>query len=260
MEYQHLIYRVEDRIAWITLNRPEKLNALTRALWKELQRALLEADASDEVSVLALTGSGRAFCAGDDIGELAELQDPKVAEDLFLNCIYGTVNTIFRLQKPLISVVNGLAYGGGCELVLLSDIAVASENARFAQPEGRIGAWPPIFAIFGPPMVGLKATQELLLSGEPISAQRALEIGLINRTVPQDKLRECTVELAVRIMRSSSGSLRIIKETVNQALGRHLYDFWISCQRFLHEVARTEDFREGARAFVEKRSPVFRGH
>jgi len=259
MGYQHLLYHVEDRIAWITLNRPEKLNALSRPLWKELQKALQEADASKEVSIIALTGSGRAFCAGDDIGELTQLQDPKDAEDLFLGCIYGLVNGLFRLQKPLLSAVNGLAFGGGCELVLLTDVAVASENARFAQPEARIGAWPPIFAVFGPPMVGIKATQELLLTAEPISSQRALEIGLINRVVPQDQLHETTVEIARSIMKSSPGSIRIIKETVNQALGDHLYDFRITCQRFLYEVAKTKDFLEGAKAFMEKRPPLFQG-
>lgn len=260
MNYQSLLYHVEGHIAWITLNRPEKLNALNKPLWKELQKALQEADAADNVSVMALTGSGRAFCAGDDIAELTHLRALKDAEDLFLNCIYGLVNTIFHLQKPLLSSVNGLAYGGGCELVLLTDIALASESARFAQPEARIGAWPPIFAVFGPPMVGIKATQELLLAAEPISAQRALEIGLINRVVPQDKLRESTLEIALSIMKSSPASLRIIKETVNQALGRHLYDFWIASQRFSHEVARTKDFTEGTTAFLEKRIPDFKGY
>lgn len=259
MDYQYLLSRTEDRVAWITLNRPEKLNSLNKPLWKELQKALQEADATDDVSVIALTGNGRAFCAGDDISELTRLQDPKDAADLFLNCIYGLVNRIFHLQKPLLSAVNGLAYGGGCELVMLTDIAVASEPARFAQPEGRIGAWPPIFAVFGPSMVGIKATQELLLTTEPISSKRALEIGLINRVVAPDQLKEATVEIAHQIMRSSPASLRIIKETVNQALGRHLYDFWITCQRFLHEVAKTEDFLEGATAFMEKHTPLFRG-
>jgi len=259
MKYQYLLYGIEDRMAWITLNRPEKLNALSKPLWKELQKALQEADAADEVAVTILTGRGRAFCAGDDIGELTRLQDPKDAEDLFIGCIYGLVNGIFQLRKPLLSAVNGLAYGGGCELVLLTDIVVAAENARFAQPEARIGAWPPIFAVFGPPMVGIKATQELLLCTEPISAQRALEIGLINRVVPQEKLKEATVEVARSILKSSPASLRIIKETVNQALGRHLYDFWITCQRFLHEVAKTKDFLEGATAFMEKRTPIFQG-
>lgn len=259
MGYPHLLYQIEDRIAWITLNRPEKLNALSRPLWKELQKALQEADASDAVSVIALTGSGRAFCAGDDIGELTRLKDPKDAEDLFLGCIYGLVSCIFLLQKPLLSAVNGLAYGGGCELVLLTDISVASENARFAQPEARLGAWPPIFAVFGPPMVGIKATQELLLAAEPISPERALAIGLINRVVAHDRLKESTQEIARSIMKSSPAAIRIIKETVNQALGRHLYDFRLTCQRFLHEVARTEDFVEGTRAFMEKRPPLFKG-
>lgn len=259
MSHQNLIYQVEDRIAWITLNRPEKLNALSRPLWKELQKALQEADSTDDVLVMVLTGKGRAFCAGDDIGELTHLQNPKDAEDLFLACIYGLVNTIYHLRKPLLSAVNGLAYGGGCELVMLTDIAVASENAQFAQPEARIGAWPPIFAIFGPSMVGIKATQEILLTGEPFNSQKALEIGLINHVVSLERLKDFTVEIARKIMKSSPASLRIIKETVNQALGCHLYDFWITCQRFWHEVSKTEDFLEGATAFMEKRSPSFKG-
>jgi enoyl-CoA hydratase/carnithine racemase len=259
MSYDFLQYRLEERIAWITLNRPEKLNALNRPLWKEIQKALKEADAQDDVSIIVLTGNGRAFCAGDDIDELTRLANPENARDLFINCIYGLVNCIFHLQKPLLSAVNGLAYGGGCELVMLTDIAVASTEARFAQPEGRIGAWPPIFAIFGPPMVGIKATQELLLTSEPISAQRALEIGLVNRIVPPAKLAESVMEIARPIMKSSPASVRIIKETVNQSLGHRLYDFRIACQRFWYEVAKTHDFLEGAKAFMEKRPPLYRG-
>ena len=112
MEYKYLLRHIEDRIAWITLNRPEKLNALNTPLWKELQTALQEADGMDEVSVIVLTGNGRAFCAGDDIDELTRVQDPQRAEDLFLHCIYGLVNRILLLQKPLMAAVNGLAYGG----------------------------------------------------------------------------------------------------------------------------------------------------
>jgi enoyl-CoA hydratase/carnithine racemase len=259
MAYHYLLTNTEDRIAWITLNRPEKLNALNNIFWKELQNALQEADADEEVSVIVMTGNGRAFCAGDDIEVLTQVQDPRMAEDLFINCIYGLVSRILLLQKPFLVAVNGLAYGGGCELVLLADMAIASEEARFAQPETRIGAWPPIFAIFGPIVVGLKASQELLLTSEPITAQRALEIGLVNKVVPQDKLKESTREIGLHIMKSAPASLRITKETVNGALGRHLNDFFIACQRFSHEVVKTRDFIEGAQAFMEKRPPVYYG-
>jgi len=259
MGFDHLIYSIEERVAWLTLNRPQKLNALNRILWIEVQSALRQADSSDEVSVIALTGNGRAFCAGDDIDELIRVHDPKTAEELFLGCVYGLVNTIFQIQKPFLVAVNGLAYGGGCELVLLADIAVASENAKFAQPEARIGAWPPIFAIFGPGTVGIKATQELLLAAEAIDAKRALEIGLVNRVVKIEKLKESTMEMARNIMKCSPASLRIIKETVLNVLGRNLYDFRIACQRLLHEVAKTKDFSEGVSAFLEKHPPHFRG-
>jgi enoyl-CoA hydratase/3-hydroxyacyl-CoA dehydrogenase len=258
MEYQYLIYNIENRVAWITLNRPKKLNALNKPLWMEVQRALKQADSTNEVSVIALTGSGRAFCAGDDIDELLGVQSPKAAEELFLGCVYGMVNTIFQLQKPFLAAINGLAYGGGCELVLLTDIAVASENAKFAQPEARIGAWPPIFAIFGPAVVGFKATQELLLSGEPIDAKRAFEIGLINHVVEDETVKESTMEIAEKLMKCSPASLRIIKETVMNALGHNLYAFRVACQRLIHEVSKTDDFSEGAKAFLEKRSPLFK--
>ncbi len=260
LENQQLLYEIEDRVAWITLNRPEKLNALNRPLWKALKRNLGEADSNDEVSVMIITGSGRAFCAGDDIAELVASDDPKIAKELFLNCIYGLVDTICHLEKPLLAAVNGLAYGGGCELVLISDMAVASEEARFAQPEARIGAWPGIFSVYGPMLVGHKATHEILMTTAPITAQRALELGLVNRIVPPDRLKESTAKLAKKIIESSPASLRITKETINRDLRRYLNELYIACQRFVHEVTKNRDYMEGTKAFLEKRQPHFNSY
>jgi len=258
-EYKHLRYEVRDRIGIITINRPEKLNCLDQQLWKDIQNILKEGDENPEVHVQILTGSGRAFCAGDDISILTQVLDPVIGKDLLLDCIYGLVDTFIHLQKPLIAAVNGYAYGGGCEIVLLSDLAVASEKAVFAQPEGRIGAWPMIFSTFAPFLLGPKVSNELTMVCEPISAERALTIGLINRVVPHDDLMSSSVQMAQSVMKSSPVSLKIIKETSQKIMGERLYDFWISQIRTLKETSHSSDWMEGATAFMEKRPPKFAG-
>ena len=221
--YEHLSYEVRDRIGTVTINRPEKLNCLDQQLWKDIQHALGEGDENSEVHAQIITGSGRAFCAGDDISVLTQVLDARIGKELLLDCIYGLVDTITHLQKPLIAAVNGYAYGGGCEIVLLSDLAVASEKAVFAQPEGRIGAWPMIFSTFGPFLLGPKVSNELTMVCEPISAQRALSIGLINRVVPHDAVMLSAVQMAHSVIKSSPVSLKIIKETSQKIMGERLY-------------------------------------
>ena len=256
---KQLRYEVRDKIGIITINRPDKLNCLDQQLWKDIQNVLKEGDENPEVHVQIITGSGRAFCAGDDISVLTQVLDPVIGKDLLLDCIYGLVDTIIHLQKPLIAAVNGYAYGGGCEIVLLSDLAVASEKAVFAQPEGRIGAWPMIFSTFAPFLLGPKVSNELTMVCEPISAERALSIGLINRVVPHDDLMSCAVQMAQSVMKSSPVSLKIIKETSQKIMGERLYDFWISQIRTLKETSHSSDWMEGATAFMEKRPPKFVG-
>jgi len=259
MNYKYLLYDVKEHIAFITLNRPEKLNALTKDFWREIRQSLEAGEKNEDVIVHIITGKGRSFCAGDDIAVLTQLESLADAEDLFTNCIYGLVDAIIHLKKPLISAVNGFAYGGGCELVLLSDLAVASEKATFSLPEGRIGAFPAIFSVFGPAIIGLKRSNELTQLGEPISAQQAVDFGLVNRRVPHHKFLEEAVQMAKHIMKASQTSQKIIRETSSRILWNSLYDFRIACHRFAGEVARNNDFLEGATAFVEKRTPKFIG-
>ncbi|MHC1724839.1 MAG: enoyl-CoA hydratase/isomerase family protein [Syntrophobacteraceae bacterium] len=259
IEYEHLLHEVNDGIRVITIDRPDKLNCLNQNLWKGLAHSLKEGDENPDVHVQIITGSGRAFCAGDDISLLTQVSDPLAMKELLIDCIYGLTNTIIFLQKPLIAAVNGYAYGGGCELVLLCDLALASEKAVFAQPEGRIGAWPMIFATFGPFLVGNKISNELTMLCEPVSAQQALSFGLINRVVPHDDLMASAFDMARKVIKSSPVALKIIKETTGKILGERLYDFWISQLRSLKETSRAEDWREGAIAFIEKRQPRFKG-
>lgn len=255
--YKYLLYEVREQIAIITLNRPEKLNALTQTFWKEIRQALYAGDQDSGVAVHVITGKGRAFCAGDDISILTKIQNPKDADELFLDCIYRLVDTIVHLKKPLISAVNGLAYGGGCELVFLSDLAVASDKATFALPEGHIGAFPAILTALGPPVLGHKAVNELSMLGKPIAAKRACELGLVNLVVSHDRVLDTALSWAEQCKKSSPGALRIIKETSSKILGDQLHSFWIGCHRFSREISRDADFLEGTAAFVEKRVPNY---
>lgn len=260
MNYQYVIYEKKDKVALITMNRPEKLNCLNLKFWKELRIALKTGDEDPEIYAHLITGAGKAFCAGDDITLLTELtENPEIGRDLFLDSIYGLVDTIVHLQKPMISAVNGYAYGGGCEITLLSDLAIASDKALFALPEAKIGAWPMIFATFGPFLIGAKHTHELAMLCEPISAQRALNMGLINRISKPDSLIPEAFEMISTMRQSSILSLKIIKETTARVMGERLYDFWISQLRTLKETSKSHDWTEGAAAFLEKRQPHFTG-
>ena len=259
MQNHNLLYEVNNGIGVLTINRPDKLNCLNQQMWKDIRSLLNEGDENPEVQVQIITGAGRAFCAGDDIKLLAQMSDPKVGKDLMFDCIFGLYSTMIYLQKPLIAAVNGPAYGGGCEIVLLCDLAVASDRAVFAQPEARIGAWPMVFATFGPSLVGLKVSNEFNMLCEPVPADRAQALGLINKVVPHEQLMEKTLEMAGKVMKSSPVSLKIIKETSAKIMGERLYDFWISQQRSMKEVSRTEDWKEGAIAFLEKRPAQFKG-
>lgn len=258
MDYKNIKFEVEDGIGWVIINRPEKMNAFNRPTWRELQACLHEADLDDRVYVLVITGEGKAFCAGNDIGDLLDAaKDDKVAEDFFLSCIGGLVNNLVQLQKPLIASVNGYAFGGGAEITMLCDMAIAADNAIFGTPEATLGVIPPIMSTFGPTLIGHKNAHELCVSALRISAQRAQEMGLVNKVVPADKLKEETVAMAKLIMKASPPAKRAIKQLLNQDIYNLLGKFSIALQKFWREVLVTPDAQEGTQAFLEKRKPKF---
>lgn len=259
-QFKHIIYEKEEKTVWITLNRPEKLNAITKTMWKELGEALDLAEKDEDIYAIVLTDAGdKAFCAGDDIGEMDAIKTVKDAYDLFLNHIYPVVEKILVCNKPIIAAVNGLAYGGGCELVMLCDLAVAVENARFAQPEGRLGVFPPVATIFAPILIGKKATAKMVFTGEPISAEEALRIGLINQIVPSEKLKDTVRELIKEMLTIAPISARLIKEDINRILIEQLKNFKDSLNNMVLIALQTEDFREGVKAFLTKRRPIWKG-
>jgi len=252
MSFRHVSVNREDRIMWIILSRPEVLNALNRGLWHELYQALDLAEKDEDTRVAVITGSGRAFSAGDDIKEVASFENPSDIRDFLLNNAAPAVLKIIELPKPVIAAVNGLAYGGGCEIAMVCDLVVASETALFAVPEARIGAYPPVASAIGAYILGKLNTSMMALTGEPITAKEAERIGLVNMVVPERELRNAVKELAEKIMLSPPTSIRAVKRILNKRFQRE--DLEQAIMQLI-SLLETEEGKEGHRAFIEKRLP-----
>jgi len=253
--FKNILYETLDEVAKITINRPP-LNVLNTETTEEMIRALEIANKDDTVMVVVITGSGdRAFCAGVDIKDHLPEKIGKTLE-LFHRMFYVLVD----LQKPTVAMVNGFALGGGCELVIACDLAIASEGAQFGQPEIKVGAIPTVAAALLPKLIGRKNAFELIFTGDSISAKEAQQIGLINRVVPADKIVDATNELVNKFKEKSPVVLKLLRRAVYQGL--HL-DFKKALDGvsdiYLSQLMRTEDAVEGLKAFLEKRKPKWKG-
>lgn len=209
---------------------------------------------------MILTGEGRAFCAGDDLQELRGLlldHDVAGLQELFLAGIFGTVQAMVGSAKPVIAAVNGAAYGGGFELVLLSDLVVASESATFGQTEVRIGAWPPITMVFGRTVLAPKFMNELVLTGRALTAAEASGIGLVNAVVQEEELQARATALAEEIGCGAESAVRTIKKLQAAQAGSLLGELEQAFKKMVFETCSSPEFLEGVSAFAEKRRAKF---
>ncbi|MEM1538716.1 MAG: enoyl-CoA hydratase-related protein [Candidatus Nezhaarchaeales archaeon] len=260
MSYKHVIYEKAEGIARIVINRPRILNVLNQEVVEEIHRALLDADRDRDIRVIVLTGAGeKAFCAGIEVSAFKEATP--IERRMFTEGFREKIlNTIMGIGKPVIAAVNGYALGAGCELVLACDLAIASEDARFGQPEINIGAIPGGGGTQQlPRVVGLKKAKELMFTGDMIDAKEAERLGIVNKVVQRGRLEEEVKDLARRLAEKSPIALRMVKEAVNKSVELNLSAGLAYETELFSLCSSTEDFAEGVRAFLEKRKPTFKG-
>jgi enoyl-CoA hydratase len=248
--------QAERRTALVRLNRPEQLNALNAQLMDQLCTELEGLDRDDSVRAIVVTGSDRAFAAGADIGEMA---DATPIEMLRANRI-GQWDRVRRISKPVIAAVSGWCLGGGCELAMALDLIVASESARFGQPEIKLGVIPGAGGTQRlTRAIGKSRAMEMILTGEPMDAAEAHARGLVARVVPDELLVEDSLALAAQIAARSPVALRLAKEAVNAAYEMGLTEALEHERRLFYLLFASEDQKEGMAAFMEKREPEFKG-
>lgn len=244
-----------ERVGMITLNRPKQLNALNRQLAVETLATLKEFDADPDIGAIVITGSMRAFAAGADIEEMAE----KSFTDFYMDDFLSPWDSVRTISKPIIAAVSGFALGGGCELALLCDFIIASEDAQFGQPEIKLGILP---GIGGSQRltrsVGKALAMDLVLTGRNISAQEAKEAGLVARVVASEELMQITLEAAHTIASYNSPAVKMAKNSVNAALETPLSEGLKQERLYFQAAFATEGQKEGMNAFIHKRAPVFR--
>ena len=257
-EYATILYETADHTAWITLNRPEKRNAQSDELRTEMSLALERAGLDPDVHVVVITGAGdQAFSAGADIDEFPTRQ---LVDGVANKARRRPHETIRVLPKPVIAMVNGLALGGGCELVLAADLAIAADTAKFGQPEIRVGVIPGCGGTqVLPRLMGEKRAKEFIFSGRMMDAEEALNYGIVNKVVPPAELREATETMVSDLLRNSPAILKIAKMAVNKSLDLPL-SVGMDYERELFAMCfGTADQKEGANAFFEKRKPDYTG-
>jgi 2-(1,2-epoxy-1,2-dihydrophenyl)acetyl-CoA isomerase len=260
--FEHVRTSVAEGIGTVTLNRPDKLNAFAGRMRQELAEAVQQVADSDDVRVLVVTGAGRAFCAGADVGymrEALEREDWEAARGL-VEAGRTVVSTIRSVAKPVVASVNGAAAGAGANLALACDVRIASDRAAIGQTFNRLGVHPDWGGTyFLPRLVGPAKALELIYSGEMIDADEAHRLGLFNRIVPHDRLEEETLAFARMLAAKPPIALALAKRAVYQSEQRPLDEMLLV--ELDHQVRcfQSEDAKEGLQAFLEKRPPSFRG-
>jgi cyclohexa-1,5-dienecarbonyl-CoA hydratase len=253
--YQHIKFKIEDRVARITFARPP-LNIFNIAMMREINEALNQCAKQRELVAIVFDAAKEcnAFSSGVAVEEHVE-------ETIFqmLDSFHAIFRNLELIARPTIAIVDGAALGGGCELVAACDIVVASERARFGQPEIQLGVFPPVAAVLLPQVIGDKRARELILTGELIEAAEAARLGLVNYLLPGNELEQKTSELLSRFRNLSAAALAFTKEAIDLGRGRSLDSALTQMEAlYLNELMKTYDATEGINAFMEKRKPEWR--
>ena len=256
MNFECITSHIEgEKVAVLTLNRPKALNALNEQLMIELGQALKAHDADPAIGCIIITGSEKAFAAGADITGMAKFSFADVYRDDFITRHWETICSV---RKPVIAAVSGFALGGGCELAMMCDFIIASENARFGQPEIKLGIIPGAGGTQRlPRAVGKAKAMDLALTGRMMDANEAERAGLVSRVVPQDKLMDEALGAALTICGFSQMATMAAKECVNRSFEGTLNDGMMFERRLFHALFATQDQKEGMDAFINKRSANF---
>jgi enoyl-CoA hydratase len=255
-DYSMILIEVHGRVGLVRLNRPQAMNALNGTLMTELMQALEIFDADEQIGAMVITGSERAFAAGADIKEMADAS----AMQMLLHDQIGQFDRIRRIHKPLVAAVSGWCLGGGNELAMSCDMIVASESARFGQPEISIGVIPGAGGTQRlTRAVGKAVAMEMVLNNRMLTAEEAAQFGLVNRVVPVERCLDEALALAEEIVERAPLAVRLAKEAINQAYETSLTDGLADERRSFYLLFASQDQKEGMAAFIEKRKAQWRG-
>ncbi len=265
MTFETITYEVSDRVATITFDRPDQLNALSPAMVEELRQAYDAAERDDDVWILLVTGNGRAFCAGADVGEISPdgrviYDDPYLTTYPQWEAPQEGTPPFRTMTKPVLTAVNGLCCGAGLDLVTTSDISIASDRAEFFDPHVSIGLVSGREMVRLARVLPLNVTMRLALMGkhERLSAQRVYELGLITEVVEHDRLLERAHEIAAIVNRNAPLAVRGTRLAIRKGLDLPLHEAEIMAEAYRERVVRTDDAQEGPKAFMEKRAPEWK--
>jgi 2-(1,2-epoxy-1,2-dihydrophenyl)acetyl-CoA isomerase len=261
MEYEALLFEARDGIAEITLNRPDAANAIDMRLGRELMEVAIRCDEDAEIRSVLLTGAGHRFCAGGDLKAFASYADelPGAMKELVVY-LHAASSHFARMDAPLVVAVNGVAAGAGMSLAIAGDIVLAAESAKFTMAYTAVGLSPDASSsYFLPRLIGLRRAQELMFTNRLLSAAEALGWGLVNRVVPDARLALEARELARRLAQGPTRAFGTVKALLNESFSGTLETQLEREARGIVAMGRSADGREGVRAFVEKRTPIFSG-
>jgi enoyl-CoA hydratase len=256
MPYNSILIETRDRVGLVRLNRPEAMNALNPTILRELMEALEVFDVDETIGAMVVAGNEKVFAAGADIKEMAEASEEQMRQSPFI----ASFDRIRRIEKPIIAAVSGWALGGGCELAMSCDMIVASEKARFGQPEITIGVIPGAGGTQRLTLaVGKAIAMEMVLNNRALSAQEAYQFGLVNRVAPVESYLQEAMLLAEEIASRAPVAVRAGKEAVNKVFESSLTDGLSTEKELFYRLFSTDDQKEGMQAFIEKRKPNWKG-